>query len=303
MDAREKLVSVIIPAYNRESVITRSIESVVKQSYTYWELLLIDDGSSDSSGQKMQSYVEKYPGKIYLHSLDTNKGVSQARNLGIHKAKGEWLAFLDSDDEWLPDKLYKQIEFHRQNPKYQLSQTQEIWYRNGKRVNSGKKHRKQAGFVFPQCLKLCAITPSSVFLKKEIFTNHAGFANELPACEDYELWLRLAAKLEVGLLEEALLIRYAGHKDQLSNRYPAMDRFRIYALAKLLQQMPWSDQLFVSVRNELQQKWHVLQLGMAKRGKQSASLDELLQQCQEKTLSPEGFDKLQNILLQEKDWT
>jgi glycosyltransferase involved in cell wall biosynthesis len=111
-------VSVITPFYNGEIFLVETIESVIRQEYANWELLLIDDGSSDGSTSIAKSYSIKYPNKIYYleHSEHINKGPSASRNLGIANSKGELLAFLDSDDYWLPGKLKTQVELLNQYP-------------------------------------------------------------------------------------------------------------------------------------------------------------------------------------------
>jgi len=121
----------------------------------------------------------------------------------------------------------------RSHPDLLISQTQEIWIRKGKRVNPGVKHKKPKGDIFSESLNLCTITPSSVFLARDLFKSSGGFDEKMSACEDYDLWLRISAQHKVGLIEEYLLTKYGGHKDQLSQHYTAMDRFRIYSLGKL----------------------------------------------------------------------
>jgi glycosyltransferase involved in cell wall biosynthesis len=112
------LVSVITPFFNGEVYLTETIESVIRQEHTNWELILIDDGSSDSSTTIAKMYADKYPGNIFYleHEKHINKGPSASRNLGIAKSRGELLAFLDSDDYWLPEKLKKQVAIFRQYP-------------------------------------------------------------------------------------------------------------------------------------------------------------------------------------------
>ena len=223
-------VSVIIPTCNRACVITRALASVYAQTRAPDEVIVVDDGSVDNTEAIVR---DGFPNARYLYQ--PNSGVSAARNAGIRAAAGEWIALLDSDDEWLPDKLQRQLQLADGRPEHPLIHTDEIWIRNGVRVNQGQRHRKQGGYIFRHCLPLCVISPSAVMIRRELFDSIGMFDESLPACEDYELWLRICARYPVAYLEEPLIIKYGGHEDQLSRRYWGMDRFRIRALHKILQ--------------------------------------------------------------------
>ncbi len=222
-------VSVIIPTFNRKEVLPRALQSVLQQKGVSFEVLVIDDGSTDGTAELIQ---KDFPSVRVIQQK--NQGPSAARNLGIEKSSGQWLAFLDSDDEWLSGKLKTQLAFFESNPDYKIAQTQEIWIRNGKRVNAMKKHQKFGGHIFEKCLPLCIISPSAVMIHRSVFQDVGPFDISFPACEDYELWLRIAAKYPVGLIEKALIKKYGGHADQLSHKFEAMDKFRIRALQKIL---------------------------------------------------------------------
>jgi len=112
--------------------------------------------------------------------------------------------------------------------------TDEHWIRRGRRVNPKHKHQKYGGDIFARCLPLCAMSPSSVMIRRDVFDDVGLFDENLPACEDYDLWLRITVNEAVLYIDEALLEKTGGHDDQLSQRYPAMDRFRLEALAKLI---------------------------------------------------------------------
>ncbi len=222
-------ISVIIPSYNRIQTIKPALHSVIQQSIPACEIIVVDDGSTDQTNQLMQ---EQFP-EIRL-IRQKNQGVSAARNRGIREATGNWIAFLDSDDTWLMDKLSLQVEEIKKNPKHPLCHTNEFWVRNGKRVNPMKKHEKKGGFIFQNCLPRCVISPSSTLIKKDLFDQVGVFDETLPACEDYDLWLRICARYPVAYIAQPLVTKYGGHKDQLSKKYWGMDRFRIQALDKLL---------------------------------------------------------------------
>jgi len=228
------LLSVIIPTYNRAQLLPRAIESVLCQPLfsdpLRAELIVVDDGSSDDTELII---TNQYPQIHYLKQ--NNKGVSAARNLGLEKAKGEWIALLDSDDEWLPDKLQRQLAL-LQSSQLDVCHTEEIWIRNDVRVNQMNKHKKAGGAIFEHCLPLCAMSPSSIIIHQRVF-EHIGFFDEsLPACEDYDLWLRLSAHYKVAYVEEPCIKKYGGHDDQLSRAFWGMDRFRVLALENLLLQ-------------------------------------------------------------------
>lgn len=222
-------ISIIIPTYNRCSLLKRALNSVYQQSYVNHEVIVIDDGSTDKTTAMI---ADCFP-QVNCYS-QSNKGVSAARNMGINKSSGEWIAFLDSDDEWLPEKLEKQISLLNANPEYKICHTEELWIRDGVRVNQMKKHKKQGGWIFPQCLPLCAMSPSSIMIHHSLFNELGDFDSNLPACEDYDLWLRITAKYPVLYIEEPQIKKYGGHEDQLSKKHWGMDRYRITALQKIL---------------------------------------------------------------------
>ena len=191
--------------------------------------------------------------------------MSAARNVGIQAAQGEWIAFLDSDDAWVPNKLSAQLNALACSPGHRLCHTEEILIRNGVRVNQMKKHQKSGGLIFERCLPLCCISPSSVLIHRELFDEVGRFDEGLPACEDYDLWLRICSREPVLFVEEALIEKYGGHEDQLSRKFWGMDRFRIRALEKLLR----SDALNTSQRSAtlemLIRKLEILLNGAKKR--------------------------------------
>ncbi len=253
-------VSVIIPTHNRAHTLPRALDSVLAQSHAVLETLVIDDGSSDDTPELMAKH---YPQCIYLRQ--ENRGVSAARNRGIREARGEWLALLDSDDCWMPRKLERQLERLIASPELRLCHSDEIWIRNGKRVNAMHKHAKQGGHIFPHCLPLCVISPSAAVLHHSLFEAYGGFDEELPACEDYDLWLRICSREAVAFVDEPLVVKYGGHEDQLSRRHWGMDRFRIHALRKLLETQTLSPGDRLQTLQTLEQKCRILIQGAEKR--------------------------------------
>jgi glycosyltransferase involved in cell wall biosynthesis len=255
-------VSVIIPTYNRLSMLKEAIDSVLAQNFEDFELIVVDDGSTDGTGEA----IGGYGGRVKLLRLSENRGVSVARNRGITQAKGKYLAFLDSDDLWVKGKLKIQVEFLDSNPQYPLCYTDEIWIRRGKRVNPKLKHAKYSGWIFEKCLPLCTISPSSACMRKTLFAKVGLFDEALPVCEDYDLWLRITARFPVFLIPRKLIIKRGGHSDQLSQRSWGNDRFRIIALEKLLSEPAIGTEERALVLEEMKKKCRILSQGFFKRG-------------------------------------
>lgn len=223
-------VSVIIPTLNRINTLQRAIDSVIAQSFKSIEIIVVDNGSSDGSVNMLK---KNYPTVKLIH--EHKSGVSASRNKGIMYAKNTWIAFLDSDDAWDQKKLEKQINLlHNSHDKYRLIHTNEIWIRNGKKINQMKKHQKFGGYIFNKCLALCCISPSSVLIDRSIFDDMGLFNENLPVCEDYDMWLRICSKEAVLFIDEKLTFKYGGHKDQLSKSYWGMDRFRVNSIENLI---------------------------------------------------------------------
>ena len=225
-------VSVIIPTYNRELVFA-AIASVMAQRGVEFELIVVDDGSTDDTWQRLEVCAAQARDVIRVVRAP-HRGVAAARNIGIAMATAPLIAFLDSDDTWAPGKLARQTEFMRTNPRCVISQTEEVWIRDGRRVNPGLRHRKRAGDIFVDSLRTCLISPSAAIVRAECLREAGGFDEDLIAAEDYDLWLRILVDHEAGLIDEALVTRHAGHPGQLSMTVPALDRYRILGLLKLL---------------------------------------------------------------------
>lgn len=255
-------ISVVIPTCNRLEYLHRALSSVFAQNYPASEVIVIDDGSDDGSAEMIKTC---FPAVKYY--FQENQGVSVARNRGIGLSTGNWIALLDSDDEWLPNKLKEQVKVLYNNPAIKVCHTEEIWIRHGKRVNQMNKHRKIGGWIFQHCLPLCAMSPSSVLLHRSIFEQVGFFDENLPACEDYELWLRITARYPVLFIEQPQIIKYGGHNDQLSIKFWGMDRFRIYALEKIIHAGVLSDEDRAAAVGMLVDKCTIYRQGALKRNK------------------------------------
>ena len=222
-------ISVIIPTHNRILFLKRSIDSVLAQILQPYEIIIVDDGSSDGTSAMIK---KNYPNLKLIYQ--ENKGVSAARNTGVKASSGDWVCFLDSDDEWKKNKLSEQHMALEKNATYSFCHSNEEWIKNGKKINQKKKHKKYGGNIFKQCLDMCRISPSSVMINKNVFKDTGQFNEKLTICEDYELWLRICSHYKVLFIDEPLIIKYGGHEDQLSSSYESIEYYRIKALEYLL---------------------------------------------------------------------
>lgn len=258
------MISVIIPSYNRSFFLSEAIESVFSQSafrsgkYTF-EIIIIDDGSTDET----RKIVERFSGPVYYY-YQIHQGVSRARNHGLDRAKGKFIAFLDSDDLWLPEKIKLQMNVMETFPNLMGCTTDEIWLRRGKRVNPKKRHRKYSGWIFPHALPFCRVSLSASLFQREVFDEIGRFDEALPVCEDYDFSLRYSLRYPLHLIDRPLIIKRGGHGDQLSRQFWGMDRFRIQVLLKLLNLNLTPEQAFL-IRREIWKKAKIVSEGALKR--------------------------------------
>lgn len=255
-------VSVVVPTHDRRRMLRRALDSVRAQTLAPQQVIVVDDGSCDGTAAMVR---RRYPDVELV--CQRNAGVSAARNRGIARTAGDWIALLDSDDEWLPDKLAAQAKALRAAPDARICHTDEIWIRRGVRVNPRDKHAKHGGRIFTRCLPLCCMSPSSVLVQRALLDEVGCFDESLPACEDYDLWLRIACRHPVLLVDEPLVIKHGGHADQLSRRHWGLDRFRIRALEKLLAEAPLTAAQRAAAQETLRRKVEIFAGGAAKRGR------------------------------------
>ena len=255
------LVSVILPSYNRAWTLKDAVDSVLLQDYPNIELIIIDDGSDDDT----QELLGVYKNKITVLCQE-NKGVSAARNKGIKASRGKFIALLDSDDAWDKRKISCQMEFFNDHPEALICQTEEIWIRNGKKVNPKVKHKKPSGMIFEQSLHLCLVSPSSVMMKRQLFDMKGYFNETFLVCEDYDLWLRVSSTLPVFLIDKPYTIKRGGHKDQLSN-FHSQDKFRIQSLSTLIESSSLTQEQVQKAKKVLKKKCVIYGNGCIKRGK------------------------------------
>jgi len=269
------MISIIIPTFNRVKLVQEAVRSVLRQRNLQeeFEVFVIDDGSTEDLNEAIARFS---PNVRYVRQ--EHLGVSAARNRGIEESSGQWLAFLDSDDLWLPGKLSAQMKYFSDHPEMLLCQTEEIWIRNGTRINPRKYHKKPEGHCFAPLLEGCLISPSAVVINRRVFEMVGLFDESLPACEDYDLWLRIGCLLPFGLIDKPLVIKRGGHPDQLSSSIPALDRYRIHAILKLLRSgSPDSTQKIAALK-VLQTKSRIYAEGCRKRGRadEADAMDNLV---------------------------
>ncbi len=269
------MISVIITTYNRSQFILRAIHSVLNQTIENYEIIVIDDGSTDDTSEVLASLIQTKKIKYFYQQ---NKGVSAARNAGVQFSRGEYLSFLDSDDEWNPYKLKSQLDFLLTNKQFRIVYTDEIWMRNNIRVNQKIIHKKSGGNIFRACIQQCLIAPSSVLIEKKLFEEMLGFDESYIVCEDYDLWLKISSLYHIGYINEPLIVKYGGHYDQLSRKYFAMDLWRIKSMANILNTRTLNKEDKEYVLAHLKSRASILQLGNLKHNniKDYAIIDQIL---------------------------
>src|SRR5258706_6554411 len=261
-------VSVIPPTHDRRKMVAEAVDSVLAQSFRELEIVVVDDGAEDGTAAALEA---RYGSRVRVVT-QARRGAAGERNLGGGRARGAYIAFRASDDLWRPKRLEAQMDFMRASAGRAICQTEEIWIRNGVRVNPKKKHRKPSGDVFRPSLELCLVSPSAVLMTRELFERTGGFDESFPVCEDYDLWLRIARDHPVYLLPEPLVIKRGGHADQLSASTWGLDRFRVRAIKKLLDSGIPGEKRKWAVET-LARKAAILAHGARKRGHEGEALE------------------------------
>ena len=243
-------------------MVVEAVESVFEQTFKDFELIVVDDGSTDDTASLLGTF-----GSSLRLFQQKHLGVSAARNRGLAEARGELIAFLDSDDLWLPEKLAVQVSFLRTFPRAALCHTEEIWLRRGRRVNPRRRHAKASGRPFVKLLRESLISPSAVVIRRSVLEDAGGFDESLPACEDYALWLKLVRTHKIHLIDRPLVVKRGGHPDQLSRTLWGLDRFRVQVLKELASDAGLSPEDALEVRHVLEEKCRILASGCRKRGR------------------------------------
>jgi len=174
------------------------------------------------------------------------------------------------------EKLKVQIQALEKNPEFLISHTEELWYRRGELLNPKRIHKKRAGDIFKQSLRLCSVSTSTAVVRRELFSKVGLFDESMPVCEDYDLWLRATASHPVLLINHPLTLKDGGRADQLSQQFIGqMDKFRIYAICKLIDGNTLSDEKYRFALKELERKCRIYGNGCLKRGKVEEGEDYL----------------------------
>ncbi len=258
-------VAVVIPVRDRAAMVREAIASVLRQTHRDWALVVVDDGSRDGSAAAAEE--ELAGARRRAHVLrQPPRGVAAARNAGAAAVDSAWIAFLDSDDLWLPSKLERQLAWLAARPAYRMAQTEERWLEHGRHRNPRAWHRKEER-LFRRSLARCLVSPSAVIIRRDCYEEAGGFDEGFAVCEDYELWLRLAVREAVGLVPERLVVKRGGHADQLSRSTWGLDRFRVAALVKLLGTVPLVSADREAALTILHGKCELLARGAARRGR------------------------------------
>jgi hypothetical protein len=174
---------------------------------------------------------------------------------------------LDSDDWFHEEKIAIQLDEMLRNPSFEISHTQEVWYRRGKLLNQKNKHRKESGNIFQRCLALCAVGMSTVMVKKDLFDTVGYFDELLPCCEDYDLWLRISIRHQFALIDQPLTFKRGGRPDQVSYIHRiGIDKFRIQAIEKILKNGELTPEQYEDACRELEKKCVIYGTGCRKHG-------------------------------------
>lgn len=214
-------ISTIIPTYNASRYICQCIDSVLNQTYSQHEIIVVDDGSTDNTYELLQGYS-----KVIKYIYQENSGPSSARNRGIEVSTGDWLAFVDSDDVWMPDKLEKQVKCISKNRDYVLV-VSDMYEGNDPSCTKAPIFEKfddiKEGFIFDRLLKSSYIYTPTVLVNKDIVKEFNGFDTKLNMLEDLDLFLKIAYKYQIGVVNEMLVFRRR-HDQNISKSLGSLDR-------------------------------------------------------------------------------
>lgn len=212
------LVSVIIPTRNRSALLVRAVKSVAMQTYNNWEIIIVDDASTDDTEKAVSGLLK---GKIKYIRLNERAGGAAARNLGIKDAKGDYIAFLDDDDEWLPVKLEKQINQFSKDNSIAICYTGRNVKKEGKRFFGLSKkysfHLPESKDHFKSIMTDNFVGPSSsVLIRRDVLEKSGGFDENLPCYQDYELFIRILRGGKAYGINEGLVNYYVGSPEHVS---------------------------------------------------------------------------------------
>ena len=213
MTDNSPLVSVVLPTYNCARFLPESVGAVLSQTYTHYEVIVVDDGSTDNTKDVLNPFMQK----IRYIKLEQNKGLPVARNTGIQSARGKYVAFIDADDLWLPEKLQTDIEYFETHPEVSMVYSKHINIdEKGRVVNGSVKKQLPSGNVFTQLFsEQNFVIASSVVVRKNVFETTGLFDEQLFNCQDWDLWLRIAFHFQVAGINKPL-VKYRHNPHSLS---------------------------------------------------------------------------------------
>jgi len=225
-------VSAIIPVYNCERYVGDAVESILAQTFPAHEIIVVDDGSSDATRQALDRF-----GASIIYVRQKNAGEPAARNTGMRRATGEFIAFLDADDLWLPDKLQAQMDLFAAHPKYSLVYTDMMTFNDQgilvESVRASRRRTYRGGRVFPQLFQETLFGSGSVVFRKSCLDTVGGFDESFFVGSDYEMWLRMARHFEFGYVDKPLL-RYRQHAQMSTQTLGQVPQDGMPWLAKVL---------------------------------------------------------------------
>jgi glycosyltransferase involved in cell wall biosynthesis len=211
----EKLpvVSVILPTYNCANFLPHSIQSILSQTYDSYEIIVVDDGSTDNTKEVLNPFMQR----ISYIKLEQNKGLPAARNIGIKSALGKYIAFIDADDIWLPEKLQTDIKYFETHSEISMVYSKHINIEeNGRHLDGDTRKRLPSGNIFIQLFsEQNFIITSSVVVKKDVFETTGLFDEQLFNCQDWDMWLRITFYFKVAGINKTL-VKYRHNPHSLS---------------------------------------------------------------------------------------
>ena len=235
---KDNTVSVIIPTWNRSKMLIRSVKSVLAQTHTNLEVVIIDDGSTDDTREQVEKLNDE---RINYHCLTQNSGAAKARNIGVEKAQNSIIAFHDSDDIWMPDKLEKQLAYWSDHPENVMIYCAISYYdkKQSKMVSfpfADIDRSKLSGDMYEFLLHRNTIDTPTILLKKETFLKAGGFDILYPPLEDWEFNLRVSQLGTIGYVDEPL-VNSSITEGSLSSSVSAYYNSRCLILKKHLQEI------------------------------------------------------------------
>lgn len=271
-------VSIIIAVYNRRRFLAEAIESALNQSFQDCEIIIINDGSTEDIFSVVEPYLKMHSSKM-RYIWQENQGAVATRNRGIKESSGKYIAYLDCDDAFLPDKLAKSVEFLEQNHDYAMVYS-DMWIINaqGDYMQEWLSSKKQwaEGYIFTNLLKQCFIIPSNIVIRRSAFDQAGDFSPEVPFEHDFELWLRFARHYKIGLIKETL-VKYRQHSENLSLNYREMSEDFIRIFRQYLADSRTNAEQRIIIRKKLAECYFYMGLDDLDKGAKRKARDYFMQ--------------------------